>query len=170
MGSLSLERGNLEYFANASWSVPSKLLCVPAGLVVTAAGHRVVCELVEKGEVPRDCCDSPWPWRRLWNKVGASVLRTKHHPQQLPCQSTHPATLPGQGRGRALQHPQKEALSFVAELVYDDTSVFMHVYRHVWCFVWEKEDEEKGSRRKSRAGQSVNVSFVFALPCHRCRR
>lgn len=65
-----------------------------------------LCKFVEKGQVLRDCCDSPWPQRRLWDKVGASVLRTKHHPQQLPCQSTHPATLPGQGRGRALQELQ----------------------------------------------------------------
>lgn len=48
---------------------------------VPAAGHWVVPQLgwsVEKGQYPRDCHKDSWPPGRLWDRVGAAVLRTKH--------------------------------------------------------------------------------------------
>lgn len=69
------------HFANTFWSILSKLLCVPGGFVVTVTGRGVVWQFVrgvEKGQVPRERHEGPWPWKRLWDMVGATVLRTEH--------------------------------------------------------------------------------------------
>lgn len=75
---LGFEHGNLNIL-QICLCLSSQNYC--AYLEVTATGHGVVWQFVqgvEKGWVPSDCCEGPWPWRRLWDKVSAAVLRTEH--------------------------------------------------------------------------------------------
>ena len=133
MESLGFEHGNLEYFANMSWSISSKLLCVPAGgFVVTAMVMELcgsLCKVWRRAGFPVTAMKVPGPGGGYgtrsvpWCSGPSMPLAAQHHPQQLPCRSTHPAMLLGQRRevstaGAAnmavakSRHSQKEALGF----------------------------------------------------------
>lgn len=65
---LGFEHGNMNIL-QIYLGLSSQNYCVYLeGFVVAATGRGVVWQFVqgvEKGWVPSDCCEGPWPWRKL---------------------------------------------------------------------------------------------------------